>query len=256
MKVTYVDNSDQQYRDSADEVTGKQVPNGLGGGRLFIGDRDAATYLQLKWRGVTHVVNCEKDCHGLSKEKEMLYLNMDPEEDGREGLDRAYNFIDKALSSKSTVLVHCQTGNGRSCGVLLYFMMRNGQLSLAASHRALLKLRVKMQMRSGLVNLLVEEEKRLRPGKAQTVGLDERRQVVYLDGLLEEDSNNKAPAKALKNQKKSGGGGGAFWAVAALVVFLAVLYLGLDTFIKTTTTKGGSSNSRTRADSAKRRSRK
>lgn len=52
--------------------------------------------MQLKYRNIEHVVNCEMDLHGHAKEGNITYLKIDPEEDTLKGKDpykEAYKFI-------------------------------------------------------------------------------------------------------------------------------------------------------------------
>ena len=237
MKVTYVDNSAVQYDGSASEVVGVDKQLGLKG-RLYIGDRDSASFVQIKHRGITAVVNCEKDIHGVSKE-DVVYLNIDPEDDqwlGRKSFELALAFLDKELSEKSSrVLIHCQTGNGRSCGILIYYLMRKLNVSLASAHRQVLKLRGGLQLRSSLAKMLMEEERSLRPGKNQSVALNEKRQIIYTDGgggdaLFGSVGGDSAADNKLP--KRKGGGGGAWMGAVAVIVFLAITYFALDKLIE------------------------
>jgi len=235
MKVTFIDNSNSQYDSSATELTGK-IDGLTSTGRLWIGDRDAASLLQLKHRQVTHVINCEKDIHGTSKEKDIVYLNIDPEEDSGT-LEKAYTFLEKELSSSSRVLVHCLTGNGRSCGILLFYLMKKLNLSLANAHRRLSGLRSRLQLRSQLVNTLLLQEKKLRPNLPPSVELNEKRQIVYIDGGDTPFGNNSsgnsssnaaaAAAAAAKGKTRRG----ALWGMVSIVVLIAVIYFSFDWFI-------------------------
>jgi Dual specificity phosphatase, catalytic domain len=251
LKVTFVDNSATQYNTSADEVEQEGPLAALGWkGRLFIGDRDAASFLQLKHRNVTHVINCEKDIHGVSKEDFVKYLKIDPESDEGKCFELSYLFLERELSEKSSVvLVHCQSGNGRSCGIVLYYLMRKLNLSLANAHRALRRLRPKIHPRGNLVTLLLKEEKRLR--RIESVELNERREIVYIDGgdaLFDGLGGGKKAGMKGSSQKgaKKTGGGGAVWAVFVVAAIFLLLYFGLDLFIKSsaTTTTNYSSGGR------------
>lgn len=237
MKVTYIDNSDRQYEVSADELSGN-IDGLVVKGRLWLGDRDSASFLQLKHRGVTHVLNCEKDLHGISKEKDLVdYCNLDPEEGGKAALIRAFEFLEQQLSENSSnVLVHCLNGNGRSCGILLYYLMRKLKISLANAHRRLAGIRPNISPRPGLVKLLIEEEARLRPGLGPSVQLNEKRQIVYTDGAdaamfsgLESAAKTQPKAKSSAAAKGSKQGG--WWGLISLLIFLGVTYCALDYFI-------------------------
>jgi hypothetical protein len=78
MKVTFTDNSETQYDDSADRIKYK---GGKDTGKLYLGDRDSAAFLQLKYRECTSVVNCCVDTHGLAQDAKVKYCKCDPDED-------------------------------------------------------------------------------------------------------------------------------------------------------------------------------
>jgi len=244
LKVTFVDNSASQYNGSADEVEQQGPLAALNWkGRLYIGDRDSASFLQLRHRSVTHVINCEKDIHGVSKEEGVTYLKIDPESDDGKCFELSYLFLERELSEKSSVvLVHCQSGNGRSCGIMIYYLMRKLNISLANAHRALRRLRPKISPRGSLVSLLLKEEKRMR--RIESVALNERREVVYIDGgdaLFDGLAGNKSGVSGQKGAKKAGSGGGAMWAVFVVAVIFILLYVGLDALIKSNATTTPSS---------------
>ena len=159
MKVTFTDTSANQYESSADQVKFSEDSKL---GKLYIGDRDCASFLQLRSRKCLTVVNCAADMHGLSGEKDVKYLNIDP--DLNNNYEDSFIFIDKALSKGKNVVVQCQNGLGKSAAIVLYFLMRKTPCSLADSHRLLKKSRkdLKLNIKPDLINQLIAEEKKLR----------------------------------------------------------------------------------------------
>jgi hypothetical protein len=70
LKVTFIDNASKQYDANASLIV-------TDGGKLYLGDRSSASFLQLKSRSCKSVVNADKSTHGLSKEDDVNYLNID-----------------------------------------------------------------------------------------------------------------------------------------------------------------------------------
>jgi len=182
LKVTFVDNASRQYDVSAQQV---MIDSSLHG--LFLGDRDAASMLQLKHRGITDVVNCQKDQWGLAKEKDVEYLCIDPELD--DPFEEAFAWIEDVLEKKKrSVLVHCQTGNGKAAAVVIYYLMKKQGVSLADAHRSVKQARTRIMPRPDLVRLLIEKEQMLRGiGTRPSLRL-EGRTIEYQD----QDEDEKA----------------------------------------------------------------
>ena len=85
LKVEFIDNSSSQYDDNACRI--KYAESGSGGGKLYLGDRFAASYVQLKARNCKTVVNCCQDMHGFAKEVDVNYLKIDPDDEGNDHFD-------------------------------------------------------------------------------------------------------------------------------------------------------------------------
>lgn len=206
MKITFTDTSANQYDKSADVI---KYTSDKSLGKLFIGDRDCASFLQLRSRKCLTVVNCAADMHGLSGEKDVKYLNIDP--DLTDCLEESYNFIEKALLKGKNVVVQCQNGLGKSAVIVLYFIMKFTVCSLADSHRLVKKSRkdLTLNIKPDLVAKLVAAEKKLR--KSISVCLDGRK-IVYLDSVM--------------SRKKGGpvSNGFPFIPLLVFVGFIAVLY--------------------------------
>ena len=207
MKITFKDTSANQYDLNADEV---KYSSDKTLGKLYIGDRDCANFLQLRSRKCLTVVNCAADMHGLSGEKDVKYLNVDP--DITDCFEDSYTFIEKALTKGKNVTVHCQNGLGKSAAIILYAVMRLTSCTLADSHRLLKKCRKNhdLNIRPDLVAKLIAAEKKQR--KSTSICLDGRK-IVYLDSIF---SDRKRTSKS--------GGGFPFVPCVVFIAFVAILY--------------------------------
>ena len=205
MKVTFTDTSANQYDASADEI---KLSSGSAFGKLYIGDRDSASFLQLRSRKCLTVVNCAADMHGLSGEKDVKYLNIDPEEG--DCFEDSFNFIKKALSKGKNVVVHCQNGLGKSAVIVIYFLMRIMSYTLADSHKLLKQSRknFKLNIKPELVEKLIAEEKKLLGNNSICLN---GRKIVYLDS---------------SRSRKAGPNASGFPIIPCVVLvgFIAVLY--------------------------------
>ena len=205
MKIKFTDTSHTQYEDSADEV---KYSKGERSGKLYIGNRDCASFLQLRSRKCLTVVNCAADMHGLSRESDVKYLNIDP--DLKDSFEDSFIFIDKALSKGKNVTVQCENGLGKSAVIVLNFLMRKMSISLAESHTLLVKARKeKMKINPTLVGKLIAEEKKIRNSIS-----------ICLDG------RNIIPLNTVSRGKKAGASskGSPIIAVAVFVGFIGILY--------------------------------
>lgn len=177
LKVEFIDNSSSQYDVSAARVKldcfGKQW------GKLYLGDRHAASFVQLKFRECKTVVNCCAGMHMFAKEPEVKYLKIDPTDDEKNNhLEEVCKFLDTELGAGKNVVVHCEEGKGKSAGVMMYYVMKKTNKTLAESYRFVEGLR-DVKFPPSLIKVLIAAEKKLR-GTA-TIGLEDRK-VVFLDG--------------------------------------------------------------------------
>lgn len=188
LKVEFSDkNNKYQYDTSAARIKLASLKK-LSTSKLYLGDRDAGSMVQLKWRKIDRVINCQIDMHGLSQEKEYKYLNIDPLE--IEGsLAKACKFIEKGIKADENILIFCQTGYGRSAAVFIYFLMKNQNMTFADAHRYLESSRKGIDssdptsgFRLQLVQMLINEEKSLGIKKKPSVSIDEFRVMKYMDG--------------------------------------------------------------------------
>ena len=155
MKIDFIDNSATQYEHSASEI---KVPNNvkLKGGKLYFGDYLSASYLQLKHRNIKYVINGSREMHGFSKEKEIQYLNIDPNEDTKD-LNLAYDFIDSKLN-EGNVLVH---GVSQGAPIILYYILVKTKTSLAAALKLVKRERDFPNIRPNVVKYIMIKEKLL-----------------------------------------------------------------------------------------------
>lgn len=187
------DNDDEQYEeDSADVIS---FTSDKSYGKIYIGDKDSAAFLQLRSRNCTSVVNCQSNMPLVSKEKDVKYLNCDPELTSN-SFEAAFDFIDRTIAGGENITVLCQTGLGSSAAVVIYYLMRKMQCSLAESHKLLTDARKNktLNIKPVYVNALIAHERKLF-GRV-TVALSGRK-IVYLDKLTRERvANSKFSASA------------------------------------------------------------
>lgn len=214
LKVEFIDNSESQYDEHA-----SRIKYGEKGGKLYIGDRFAASYVQLSWRECSTVVSCDQDMHGFCKESNVDYLKIDPDDEGNNHFDEAYKFLDKKLSEKKNVVVHCETGFGKSAVIVAYFLMKKMNISLAESYRILQDRRGGIRMPPRLVKMLMNAE--LRSTGKLSIRLDGKFVKTLDGGSLD---GTKQPASNKKTQHNPNAG---LYLGIGLVVFFAVLYAGL-----------------------------
>lgn len=215
MKVEFIDNSDSQYDEHA-----SRIKYGEKGGKLYLGDRFSASYIQLKWRDCKTVVSCCQDMHGFSKEADVEYLKIDPSDEGDDHFEESYKFLERHLAQKKNVVVHCENGFSKSAVILAYFLMKKMNISLAESYRILQDSRGGIRMPPSLVKLLMRAEVKMR-------GLNSIRLNGKLIETLDGSLNFKKDSTPKKSQSKTGKSNAGMYVGVGLVVFFAVLYGGL-----------------------------
>ena len=221
LKVTFTDSSATQYESSAKLIPFTKGSADKSIGKLYLGDRDSAAFLQLRWRNCSHVVNCQQDMHGLSKEQEVVYCNVDPDVSSK-AYEESFQFIDKSLTAGQNVTVLCQTGTVRSAALVLYFLMKKTDTSLANCHELLTEILKKMKkelnLKPDLIKQLMVLEKILR--KTASISLDGRK-VVYLNGSFNFFNNFR---NSNSNGSSKGNGGFPFVALAVFGGSITLLY--------------------------------
>lgn len=218
LKVEFVDNSASQY-----DANASLIEYGAKRGKLFLGDRYAASYVQLKARNCKTVVNCCQDMHGFAKEADVNYLKIDPDDEGNDHFDESFQFIDENLAKKKNVVVHCENGFSKSAVIVMHFLMKKKGIPLSDSLQILRDCRGSVKIPPRLVKLLVKAEMKQR-GFA-SIRLDERYNIVPMDGGL---NLSKRSAAAKGNSKKDSNTG--MYVGIGLVAFFGVLYALLVAF--------------------------
>jgi protein-tyrosine phosphatase len=185
LKVTFIDNSATQYDGFADEIKYNTKKTK---GKLYLGDRHSCAMVQLKHRNCNAVVNCDTDLFGLSREKDIRYLKVDPcidDDELKKCTDHAlkifeiaFNFIDQELNLGHNILVHCEKGVTKSAAIVVYYIMKKQDISLAQAYREVKKYRDCILPQPSLFKHLISAEISLR-------GIDSVRiqgkQVIYLE---------------------------------------------------------------------------
>ncbi|KAG7153895.1 dual specificity protein phosphatase 3-like [Homarus americanus] len=114
---------------------------------LYLGDCDAAMNEQYLLRhGITHVVNAADNSSGPApvktgpnyyKDPSITYLGLDlidlPFINISTHFEKATDFIDSALRSGGTVLVHCRQGRSRSATIVAAFLMMCRNMTAATA---------------------------------------------------------------------------------------------------------------------------
>lgn len=124
--------------------------------------------MQLKHRNIAAVVNCDSDLFGLAKEKEVRYLKIDPcidDDDLQKCTDHpykafeiAFKFLEQELEGGHNVLVHCEKGITKSASIVIYFLMKKLDVSLASAYREVKKYREVVLPHPSLFRHLVSAE--------------------------------------------------------------------------------------------------
>jgi predicted protein tyrosine phosphatase len=224
LKVTFIDNASSQYDGFADEV--KYTTSKKSKGKLFIGDRHSCAMVQLKHRNCTAVINCDADLYGLAKEKDIRYLRADPcndDDDVRKNtthalklFNLAYNFLDQELNIGHNVLVHCEKGITKSAAIIIYYLMKKQDISLAQAYKELIKYRAAVLPQPSLFRHLIAAEISLR-------GIDtirmEGKKVIYLENNMSRSSGKTASEQDFSAER---------WFIGGVVAsILTALFMGI-----------------------------
>lgn len=153
MKIEYIDNSATQYDHNASEI---KIPNNSNNikYKLYFGDYLSASFVQLKHRNIKFVVCGSRDLFMFSKEPNVNYLNIDPNDDTKD-IPKTYEFIENALK-EGNCLVHGESGGA---AIVLYYILVKSNTSLATTLKILKRDRNFPNIRQNVVKYLLIKEK-------------------------------------------------------------------------------------------------
>jgi len=209
MKIEFTDNSDTQYDHSASEI---KLPFKCKS-KLYFGDYLSASYLQLKHRNIKCVINGSKEMHGFSKEPEINYLNIDPNEDTKD-LNRAYEFIDAELNKGNNILIH---GVTQGAPIILYYILVKTNTNLASILKLVRRERDFPNIRPNVVKYIMIKEKLLLGSNSVYLGGKGDRELLCI-GESSSFFSNKNNNNNKGNRKNSNNGIIALIIVATFVV--------------------------------------
>lgn len=224
LKVTFIDNADQQYEGFANEIPYTRKKSKTG--KLYLGDRHSCAMVQLKYRNCSAVVNCDTDLFGLAREKDIRYLKVEPCIDADDlqkcvnnaitVFELAFRFIEQELEAGHNVLVHCEKGITKSVAVITYFLMSRLDISLATAFKEVKRHRDVAMPQPSLFRHLIAAELKLRG--AETVRI-QGKQVIYLEKSSSKANNDKLPNDGNTTEKYFIGG--------VLVSIVAAVFIGI-----------------------------
>ena len=149
---------------------------------LYLGSLiDASDESTLFDLGITDVLNCASELnrktdelakqtehkirrHNLAPGDDVNALRDWEKQDLASFFDASYELIDRIVTSKECVLVHCQRGKSRSATMVIYYMMRKNQWSLAKTMLFLYEKRPEICPNLSFYRQLEEVEKKLYTG--------------------------------------------------------------------------------------------
>ena len=216
LKVEFIDNSASQYDSNASEI---EYGDNSKGGKLYLGDRFASSFVQLKFRNCKTVVSCCVDMHGFAKESDVNYLKIDPDDEKNDHFDESFQFIDTNLAKKKNVVVYCENGLGKSAVILCYYLMKKMSISLGESYNILQKCRGGIRMPPRLVKLLMKVE--LKTRGTNSIQLDGKF-VKVLDGGLDFNKRTSSSTRSSSSNGKNNSTG--FFVLGGVAIFFGIVY--------------------------------
>lgn len=180
LRVEFFDNSAFQYDSNASEIVYDSP-----GGKLFLGDKFSAAFVQLQHRHCTTVVSCCMDMHGYAKEEDVTYLRIDPDYDENTHFEESCEFILQALTGDApqNVVVFCESGNVKSAMITCYFLMVNDSISLCEAYTRIRSHRPSVKIFPRLMKVLIEAEIQLRGAASLAV---DGRNICVVESVLNE----------------------------------------------------------------------
>lgn len=133
---------------------------------LYIGGEYPASNLPyLQKHKITHIVRATETA-GVTFAREVKYLKVEIPDDERADIkahfEKTNEFIDTAITSGHTVLVHCMAGISRSASIVLAFLVGKRNLSLDSAFHLLKTCRPYVFPNSGFRKQLRDFEKTVR----------------------------------------------------------------------------------------------
>jgi hypothetical protein len=151
LKIEFTAADGSQYDDNAALVN---YGGGTDGGKLWIGDRFSASYVQLKARKCKTVCVCDEDMYGFAKEAEVTYQKIDPSDD-QDHFQESFDFIERHLAKKRSIIVHDEAGVGKAAVIIIYFLMIKSKKSLGEAYKYVGKLRGELKVRNSKTHTLL-----------------------------------------------------------------------------------------------------
>ncbi|KAJ1418621.1 hypothetical protein B484DRAFT_453622, partial [Ochromonadaceae sp. CCMP2298] len=93
-----------------------------------------------------------------AKEAEVTYLKIDPSDD-QDHFHESFDFIERNLAKKRSIIVHDEAGVGKAAVIIIYFLMIKSKKSLGEAYKYVGKLRGELKIPPSLLKKLMKVEK-------------------------------------------------------------------------------------------------